>query len=298
MIKIITFAALLLAGIVWALRRRPKVIAEAKKPIPATDQTPADSASTALLRTTFAALTELGLRGTMTKEAAGPTDSRIGGPLVWPKGETLPVDETGRAFVLLAQVDLGSLPARLDLPASGLLQVLITANEMFGCEFPSGQNAGMRVVIHPSDAEFAPCPGPIAGPDTSPIHIKDAKPEGNKITWDLIDCPPSGLDARLSDLIYPTPRASQAEEMATDAMIDAASVARGHYDIMLRGNPDFTQSDPREDPALAGMVNLIAFSSTGGAFMWGDCGEACFLIPAEDLPKADISRVIYYWDCC
>ena len=294
MFKIISLAALLLAGAIWVLRRRPVVRAEARKPapLPATK-----TAGAPELRAALAALTVPGLRGSITDAAAGLTDSRIGGPLAWPKDETLPVDETGRPFVLLAQVNLATLPAPLDLPRAGLLQVLVTADDMFGCEFPSHQNAGMRVVLHAPDAHFVQSPGPLAGRVTSPLSLKDAKPEGHAITWSQLACPPSGADDRLIDLAYPETRGTKAEEAAIQAALDDAALARGRYDIMLRGNPDFTQSDPREDPAFKGMVNLIAFSSTGGAFMWGDMGEACFLIPPEDLPKADLSRVIYYWDC-
>jgi uncharacterized protein YwqG len=296
MIKLILLAVLLLVGVVWTLRRRGKTIAPPPKPVP--ELTAGDSPHIASVRATIAALTAPGLRGTLMPEAASLTDSRIGGPLVWPKGQTLPVDETGRAFILLAQVDMASLPAPLDLPRSGLLQILITADDMYGCEFPSAQNAGMRVVLHAKDAEFAPCPGPIAYPDATPISVKNLMPEGQKIAWEQIDCPPSFADSRLADLIYPDQRLSPDDESAIEAVNIAATKTRGHYDIMLRGHPDFTQSDPREDPALAGMINLIAFSSTGGAFLWGDCGEACFLIPPGDLPRANLSRVLYYWDCC
>jgi uncharacterized protein YwqG len=296
-IKLIALGALLLVGIFWALRRRPKVIAAARKPLdPPAKQHKAPHFSTRL-HDAITALTEPGLRGSMTPYAAGPTDSRIGGPLIWPKGETLPLDETGRAFILLAQVDLSTLPAPLDLPRSGLLQILITADEMFGCEFPSAQNAGMRVVLHPADASFAPCPNPVSSTADTPITVKNLYPQGQKIAWEHINCPPSFADSRLSDLLYPPQGLSPADKTAVETLNIATMQARGPFDIMLRGTPDFVQSDPRQDPAYRGMVNLIAFSSSGGAYLWGDAGEACFLIPKQDIAKAEFSRVIYYWDC-
>nr|WP_299908016.1 DUF1963 domain-containing protein [Sphingomonas bacterium] len=31
--------------------------------------------------------------------------------------------------------------------------------------------------------------------------------------------------------------------------------------------------------------------------LWGDVGEAVFLLPADDLRRRDWSRVAYSWDC-
>ena len=31
--------------------------------------------------------------------------------------------------------------------------------------------------------------------------------------------------------------------------------------------------------------------------MWGDVGEAVFMIRADDLAARDFSRVAFYWDC-
>jgi len=59
---------------------------------------------------------------------------------------------------------------------------------------------------------------------------------------------------------------------------------------MLGGNPDFTQTDPRKDPQFGGMVNLVASSSLGGAFMWGDSGEACFLPPRGFAESRPVTR--------
>ena len=263
MTKILAFAALLLAGLIWAMRRKPALPSNAKtdpKSV-APPRTPSatDAKGAPELRAAIAALTAPGLRGTVTQHAAGLTDSRIGGPLAWPEGETLPVDETGRPFVLLAQINLATLPSALDLPRAGLLQVLLTADDMFGCEFPSHQNAGMRVVLHQAEARFVPGPGPLAGRVTSPLCLQDAKPEGHAIIWSQLACPPSGFDERLIGLVYPEPRGTKADEAAIEAALDDAALARGRYHIMLRGNPDFTQSDPREDQAFRGMVNLISF---------------------------------------
>jgi uncharacterized protein YwqG len=252
-----------------------------------------------------APLIALGLRGTISPMPAALTDSRIGGPLIWPAGQTPPTDKSGAPLVLLAQIDLARLPAPLDLPRAGILQMLIAPFDGWGCAFPSAQGNGFVLALHPPGTDFAaPIPpaegaGPFRrrGP-SGKTHAKD----GAAITWVLVNCPPTPADYRLADLAHAGQRPSQAEEEEIDILYSDLSLQRGTYDIMLRGNPDFTQNDVREDPRFAGMINLMAFSSSGGAFMWGDAGEACVLIPPADLganlAAPDLSRAVYYWDCC
>lgn len=71
-------------------------------------------------------------------------------------------------------------------------------------------------------------------------------------------------------------------------------------DVVLLGNADFTQYDPRgywKDSEKLELVPFLSFSS-GNVFMWGDMGEATFFVPKEDIANMDFSRVRFYWDCC
>jgi uncharacterized protein YwqG len=294
MAKILLILGLVLLGAAWAMRRRlnaPELEPEAE-PAPLAAQK--DDTATAMAEA-FATMTLPALAGKITQGRAGLTESRIGGPLAWPVGQEPPRDDAGTPLALLAQVDLASLPQPLDLPRTGLLQVLIVANDQFGCAYPSRQGDGMRLVLHPQGTAFAAHPSPQS---PMPFAQKHPTETGHPILWRALECPPSGLDYQVSDIFHDAPATNPTAAEAIAAAMDAATLARGSYDILLQGNPDFTQSDPREDAQFAGMVNLVAFSSTGGALMWGDSGEACFLIPPEDLKDANLSRVIYYWDCC
>jgi uncharacterized protein YwqG len=245
-----------------------------------------------------------GLRGTITAQAAAATDSRIGGPLIWPKGQTPPQDKSGTPLILLAQVDLATLPHALDLPRAGLLQMLIAPFDSWGCEFPSTNGNGFVVILHPPGTKFA---APIAPPSgAGPFRRRGPSGKtyaagGAGISWVLVNCPPAPADYRLARLATAGPRHNPAEEEEIDILYSDLSLQRGTYDIMLRGNPDFTQNDVREDARFAGMVNLLAFSSAGAAFMWGDAGEACVLVPPTALTGAKdntLAQAIYYWDCC
>lgn len=290
MAKLLLILGALLLGAAWAMRRKLNTIPTAEKA-----QLPPNPDRANAMADAFHALTAPALAGTITDGVAGLTESRIGGPLAWPVGHDLPTDDKGTALAFLAQVDLATLPEPLDLPRTGLLQVLLAPNDHFGSDYPSVQGSGMRVVLHPAGTEFASHPGP-QGP--MPFARNHKTKDGHPITWRALASPPSSFDYQLSDFFLNVPPKDTEERNAVDAALDAVAIARGTYDILLQGNPDFSQSDPRENPQYAGLVNLIAFSSTGAAFMWGDCGEACFLIPPEDLAKGNLSRVIYYWDCC
>jgi hypothetical protein len=306
MTKLIALALLALIAGVWLKRRKlrpPEQTAQLPPTAALAPPTPAEAAAAAkaeaeALRTAIAALTAPALRGTITDGTPNLTDSRIGGPLAWPEGEASPLDDLGRPLILLAQINLAQLPTPLDLPSEGLLQVLIATDDQFGCAFPSIQGDGMRVVLHPAGLALSAHPMPAEQPEHTPFKIHPAPPHGHALHWQAIDCPPSTADEQIADLVWSDAPHSPARDAAIAAVVGEFALQRGDHDIMLRGNPDFTQEDPRHDPIYMGMVNLIAFSSSGKAFMWGDAGEACILLPSEDIGDQDLGRAIYYFDCC
>ena len=63
------------------------------------------------------------------------------------------------------------------------------------------------------------------------------------------------------------------------------------------GHPTFTQYDFREPGKHAEFDVLLLGLSSDDAIMWGDVGEASFMIRADDLARRDFSRVAFYWDC-
>lgn len=127
---------------------------------------------------------------------------------------------------------------------------------------------------------------------------KSALVTGRKIEWTLVDCPPALADYRLAPLLAVGSDLSDEEDAAYEDIHNELAGRRGDFDVMLRGNADFAQEDVRYYEDLRGMENLIGFSSYGSAFMWGDVGEATFLIDPVDLRARDLSNVYYSWDCC
>jgi len=122
----------------------------------------------------------------------------------------------------------------------------------------------------------APSP---AGYDFEPLFVR---------TWNT--CFPDEPLARAADLnVMPY------DDYMRDirGMLDAS----GHR---LGGYPGFTQQDPRlrEDGGTDFDQLLLQLGSIADApLCWGDCGVGVFLIPSENLSRADFSRVFYTWDC-
>ena len=63
------------------------------------------------------------------------------------------------------------------------------------------------------------------------------------------------------------------------------------------GYPVFVQWDFRKPDYLAAYDTVLLRLTSDDFLMWGDVGEANFLIRREDLAKRDFSKVIFWWDC-
>jgi uncharacterized protein YwqG len=225
--------------------------------------------------------------------------SRIGGPLLWPVGQMPPKDDAGKRMILLAQIDLATLPHRLDLPDEGLLQFLIGTDDLMGADgFPTTNGSGCAIVIHPSSSDLEEHAAPSEeDAEYSPFQNREIERIGRAIDWTLINCPPPAGDYRIEQIMNDRPNMSEEEDNMLYNFLDQLAAKRGNFDILLRGNPDFTQYDIRSAQQMPDHINLAGFSSSGGAFMWGDLGEACFLIAPSDLAQGDVKDVRYSWDC-
>jgi hypothetical protein len=66
----------------------------------------------------------------------------------------------------------------------------------------------------------------------------------------------------------------------------------------LGGHPRWSQGDIRMHYPNDQYEALVSFSSEGGdIFVWGDGGDATFLIKHEDLMRLNFSNMLYSWDC-
>lgn len=86
--------------------------------------------------------------------------SKVGGQAWWPEGEPAPTAADGTALVLLAQIDLGEMPAIAGFPDRGLLQFFISATSGFGADW---DQEGDSLVAYWPDVSMRARRLPVAG---------------------------------------------------------------------------------------------------------------------------------------
>ena len=117
--------------------------------------------------------------------------------------------------------------------------------------------------------------------------------EGRAVLFGIGDMAPSMADHRAIALMNAMP------DEAADALYDAYDARVPPLpDVWLGGHPDFTQADVREDPRYREHTEVLLQVSVSDAVMFGDSGEASFLIRPADLAAGRFERAVYTWDCC
>ncbi len=211
----------------------------------------------------------------------------------WPADRAWPTDVAGRPLLLLVQLNFAQMPALDPFPRSGLLQLFIGTNDVYGCDFELRTPTGFHVAYH--SAPSGPCLmahplAEIARDVCSPLHEPlKAIPFAVAIDTMTVD----SSDYRFETML---PGIAASEDLREDyfetVMIDKPAIRLGGY-------PTFTQTDPRVGLARAdiGDFTLLTVDTTDG-IMWGDSGVAQFFMHEADLIARDFPKVRYSWDCC
>lgn len=221
--------------------------------------------------------------------------SRIGGPVAWPAGEVLPTDANGTPLVFLVQINFNEMPNLSPFPAQGLLQFFVEGDDVLGCEFPSKDQCGFRVVYHQEVANLT---------------------SYKQFTEHALGCHPFQNEALLREGILLAPKLGQMkpqlesmhlEELwqgildrfnkTTWSRYDEEAAQEPGHEIYFGGHPEFTQSDPRINSAYKDLTICILHLSSEDIFMWGDLGMANFFMTEEDLRHCRFEKAVYTWDC-
>ena len=227
---------------------------------------------------------------------AGIFDCKIGGAYYVPEGEKVPANaKTGEALYLLAQVNFAQIPHLPDYPEKGLMQILISEEDMYGCDLDDGYNqTGWCIRYYeelPEQVDTVCIYKPAWHEDMALPMEKDTtyrlKPSEavQTIPFDDMDFWPAAdacLDSELRDCLE------------DDDILDGLCDMYEEYQCQLGGYPFFTQSDPRSGDSNE--VLLFQLNSVKD-IMWGDAGVANFFIDKEALKDRDFSHVMYNWDC-
>lgn len=228
--------------------------------------------------------------------AAAEAPAQIGGPVWLAEGEEWPLDSAGKRLEFVAQVDFRRLPKLDGFPDIGLLRFFVGRDELFGANWDKPEQSGCRILWHPTPlagGRLEP-PMPLQPDQLSPFQSETLRADGVALaatgTYDLPDADSWQVEARLagqSDRFGMREVEDQIFEMSDER-------ESGHC---IGGYPMFTQPDFRRPGYYDDYDVLLLGLTSDEAIMWGDVGEAMFLIRQADLDRRDFSRVVFYWDC-
>lgn len=226
--------------------------------------------------------------------AAGGT--RIGGPVWLPEGEEWPADARGVPLEFVAQVDFAALPPLPDFPTSGLLQFFVGRDDLFGAVFEDPQRGSARVLWRPDGLEGArPHPQPALGADEShPWERTAVRDAGLPLAGRPGVHMPGAGDWRIEERLKGQLRRPGIEELDDVLDDDAGEPPQLHH---VGGHPVFTQHDFRAPGHCDEYDRTLLRLTSDRNLIWGDCGEAVFLVRQSDLLRRDFSSAIFHWDC-
>lgn len=219
--------------------------------------------------------------------------SQLGGEPWWPASKAFPRDGDGHPLFLLAQVNFAELPVLPPLPRTGLLQIFIAADHLYGANLDDLQDTrGFRVFHHTDLTEprnLRDVPRTLPASRGAALPLEDAfAARGLAFAMEAMAIDPT--DYRFASILP--------EIAADDDLLELYAEWHEVSAVRLGGYPNFTQEDPRAYmKSRLGDFNLLTIDTTDG-IMWGDSGVAQFFIDEADLKRADFSKVAYNWDCC
>jgi uncharacterized protein YwqG len=209
-----------------------------------------------------------------------------------------PKDAEGRYMFPLAQVNFKEVPALEGYPASGYLQIYISAyDEVYGANFENRDEQNNFKVLFFEEAEVANYKADfsfldeVLNAEMVPVYKPHAlsftkKDEYIGIRDEKVNAAPA---------LYEITKRYPDIQNDLDEIIFEIFQSNGHK---IGGYGYFTQTDPRGwIEGVKDYILLLQIDSDDKEIMWGDVGVANFFIHPDDLAKKDFSKVFYTWDC-
>ena len=235
---------------------------------------------------------------TLVPDRSSPSDApaRIGGPAWLADGEEWPVNPGGERLEFVAQVDFARLQKLHGFPENGVFRVFVGRDELFGANWDAPEKSGCKILWHqgPLEGGRLEAPRPLKPDDMSPFQSESLRGDGvaltGRSTTDFPDYDSCEVDARLA---RQSDRLGMSE--VEDEIFEMSQEREGGHRI--GGYPMFTQPDFRRAGYYDDYTVLLLGLTSDDAIMWGDVGEASFLMRQADLDARDFSRVAFHWDC-
>ncbi len=224
-----------------------------------------------------------------------PDESRLGGWPGWPEDEDLPIGSNGKPMLFLAQINFAEMPPFDPFPPAGLMQIFVTSDDLYGCNFPSRNREGFIVIYRAETGKLQTInPYPNDMDKDYSVFSGDLHEVGRPIVFETATMVPPVEHY----LIAAQGQAMWQRDRSTDFdQIDTFFEGRHGPAMYLGGYPRFTQDDIRSPDQLADYDQVIMQFGAPPDMMWGDVGEACFLMRLDDLQDRAFEKAIYNWDC-
>ncbi|MDX8350734.1 YwqG family protein [Cognatiyoonia sp. IB215182] len=225
--------------------------------------------------------------------------SSIGGRPSLPAGAKWPGGRDGKPMIFLAQINFADMPPLDGYPKEGVLSFFVEDNDLNGCDFPSKDNTGFKVLYHADPKALQRLDLPDHSWEFTPFNA-ELTTQGRRLTGQLASgaiSPNSAEGQNLTQDWYP-----DCPGALWDSFHEALTEAKPAL-VYYGGHPDFTQDDFRradDDPKLTEVLLQLGFvldRENDVEICWGDAGEACFLISKADLAERKFEKVAYNWDC-
>ena len=230
------------------------------------------------------------------EKAAAGAAARLGGPAWFADGEQWPVNADGKRLEFIAQYDLSRLPRLDGLPERGVARFFVGRDDIWGANFDDPHHSDARVLWHDGLQQGGRTeqPTPLAKEDYSPFMDTGARSTGLALSAEPAAVLPDFYSWQLQAEMDSFAGKPDSQELENE--IFELSQTRG-FAHKIGGHPTFTQYDFREAGNHEDLDVLLLGLTSDDSIMWGDVGEAMFLISREDLERRDFSRVAFYWDC-
>lgn len=231
----------------------------------------------------------------------GATGSRLGGPAWLAEGEAWPIDAQGVPLEFLAQLDLADCRSLPGFPHDGIVQFFIGRDDVYGADFDHPRRGNFLVrLCRPNAAGALHAPPALAevngvfGSNFSPFSGNGVRVRGIALAPEAVEDSIDGsiieADTRIHELYR------QFDIGSLEDILEAPQNERPirHH---AGGYPAFTQSDIRHQADNADLDQVLLRVTSDDNVMWGDAGEAVFMIRQADLAAGNFGETVYSWDC-
>lgn len=222
--------------------------------------------------------------------------ARLGGPAWLAEGEQWPLDAGGNRLEFVAQIDFARLPPLEGFPTEGIARFFVAADDLWGADFDHPDRSGIAVLWHegPKDSGRLEAPWPPSDDDYSPFQKLAVRENGLALGAAMVLDLPDPYSWQAQALTDGLGRRPGVEALEDELFTLAEAREQAHK---VGGHPSFTQYDFRDAGPNREFDVLLLGLTSDEAVMWGDVGEASFMIRSADLASRDFTRVAFYWDC-